>query len=421
MFVDLATIKIKAGNGGNGAVSFHRDINTANGGPDGGNGGRGGSVIFKADNNLSTLSSFRYKKKFYATNGKNGASCRRSGKSGEDLIIKVPFGTLIKDSETGKIIADISTDNPTIILKGGRGGAGNMNFATPVKQSPNYAKPGEKGVELEVNLELKLLADVGLIGYPNVGKSSILSVVSEAKPQIANYHFTTLSPILGVVKYDSEKSFVMADIPGLIEGAWQGVGLGHKFLRHIERCRLFINVVDVSGLEGRDPCRDFDVINNELSKFSSKLSKIPMLVVGNKCDIASLDDIEKFKNYVTDQGYEFFPVSAVTKIGIKNLLDGIVKHLNSLPPAELFNSEMCYTELICENNIIDISKKGGVYEVKSNLLNKLIDRVNFEDYDSMCYFQDALNKFGITEALKNAGINSGDTVKVGEIEFDFYE
>lgn len=421
MFVDLATIKIKAGNGGNGAVSFHRDINTANGGPDGGNGGRGGSVIFIADKNLSTLSNFRYKKKFYAGNGQNGASCRRAGKSGEDLIVKVPFGTLIKDAQSGKIIADISADEPKIILKGGRGGAGNMNFATPVKQTPNYAKPGEKGVELEVTLELKLLADVGLIGYPNVGKSSILSIVSEAKPQIANYHFTTLSPILGVVKYSDEKSFVMADIPGLIEGAWQGVGLGHKFLRHIERCRLFINVVDVSGIEGRDPCKDFDVINNELIKFSSILSSRPMLVVGNKCDIASPESIEKFKNYVTEKGYEFFPVSAATKSGVQELLSAIVHHLDLLPPSELFTPETGYEELVHEDNDINIIKNGEVYEVKSNLLNKLIDRVNFEDYDSMCYFQDALNKFGITEALKDAGVNSGDTVKVGEIEFDFYE
>ena len=421
MFVDLATVRIKAGSGGNGAVSFHRDINTANGGPDGGNGGRGGSIIFKADKNLSTLSSFRYKKKFYAQNGQNGASCRRAGKSGEDLVIKVPKGTLIKDSESGKIIADISTDEPKVILKGGRGGAGNMNFATPVKQTPNFAKPGEKGVELEVNLELKLLADVGLIGYPNVGKSSILSVVSEAKPQIANYHFTTLSPILGVVKYSDEKSFVMADIPGLIEGAWQGVGLGHKFLRHIERCRLFINVVDISGIEGRDPCKDFDIINDELVKFSSKLSKRPMLVVGNKCDLASPEDIEKFKNYVTEKGYEFFPVSVATRSGIKELLNAVVRHLDLLPPLELFSPETDYEELVRKDDNISIVGKNGVYEVKSGLLSRLIDRVNFEDYDSMCYFQNALNKFGITQALKDAGVNSGDTIKVGEIEFDFYE
>ncbi len=421
MFVDVATIKIKSGNGGNGAVSFHRDINTANGGPDGGNGGRGGSVIFQADRNLSTLSNFRYKKKFYAGNGQNGASCKRSGKSGEDLVVTVPFGTLIKESQSGKIIADISTEEPRVILKGGRGGAGNMNFATPVKQSPNYAKPGEKGVELEITLELKLLADVGLIGYPNVGKSSILSIVSEAKPQIANYHFTTLSPILGVVKYSDEKSFVMADIPGLIEGAWKGIGLGHKFLRHIERCRLFINVVDVSGIEGRDPCRDFDVINNELNKFSSQLSSRPMLVVGNKCDIASSEDIERFKNYVTENGYEFFPVSAATKNGIQELLDAVVRRLDSLPPPELFTPEADYKEFIQEDNEIYVIKTGDVYEVKSNLLDKLIDRVNFEDYDSMCYFQNALNKFGITDALKDNGVKAGDTVKVGEIEFDFYE
>ena len=291
MFVDVVEIVIKAGNGGHGAVSFLRDTYTATGGPDGGNGGRGGSVIFVPDSNLSILSNFRYKKKFFAQNGQNGASGKKSGKKGEDLIIKVPHGTIIKDISSDKIICDVSLDQEYIVAQGGRGGAGNMNFASSIKQSRRFAKPGEETQELRVKLELKLLADVALVGYPNVGKSTIISICSEAKPKIANYHFTTLSPILGVVKYDNQNSFVMADIPGLIEGAWQGVGLGHQFLRHIERCRMLLHVVDVSGSEGRDPCEDFDKINHELEKFNPDLINRPMLVVGNKTDLASEEQI----------------------------------------------------------------------------------------------------------------------------------
>lgn len=420
MFVDVATIKIKAGNGGDGAVSFHRDIYTATGGPDGGNGGRGGSVIFQADSNLSTLSDFRYKKKFYAQSGQNGSSGKRAGKSGEDLVIKVPFGTVIKDAKTDKVIADISTSEPKIIAKGGKGGAGNMNFATPVKQSPKFSKPGEKCIESEIKLELKLLADVGLVGYPNVGKSTIISIVSEAKPQIANYHFTTISPILGVVKYD-DKSFVMADIPGLIEGAYKGIGLGHNFLRHVERCRLLVHVVDVSGCEGRDPCKDFDIINQELIKFNSELSKRPMIVVGNKCDIASEIQIRNFEKYVKGKGYEFIKVSAATGMGISEMLTTVINKIETLPPSHLFLPDTTYEEITSrDDDKLEITKEGKVYIVKAAWLDKLINSVNFDDYDSMCYFQNYLNKSGFTEALQNAGAVEGDTVKVGEIEFNFY-
>lgn len=421
MFVDVVTIKIKAGNGGDGAVSFHRDKYTATGGPDGGNGGKGGSIIFEADSNLSTLSNFRYKKKFFAQNGQNGASGKKSGKSGEDLIIKVPYGTLIKDEKSGKIIADISTDESFIIAAGGRGGAGNMNFAGPVRQSPRFSKPGEKGLELDVKLELKLLADVGLVGYPNVGKSTIISVVSEAKPQIANYHFTTLSPILGVVKYSDDLSFVMADIPGLIEGAWEGTGLGHQFLRHIERCRLLLHVVDVSGSEGRDPCEDFDIINEELEKFSPELSKRPMLVVGNKCDIASEEQIQKFKNYVIKKGYEFIPLSASSNKGIKEMLNYVANKLKGLPPAHLFMPEFNYESLIPSEDNLEIKKENGVFVVKAAWLDNLINSVNFDDYESMCYFQNFIVKEGLMDALKNAGAKEGDTVKIDDIEFDFFD
>ncbi len=421
MFVDIVAIKIKAGDGGDGAVSFHRDKYTATGGPDGGNGGRGGSVIFKADSNLSTLSNFRYKKKFFAQNGQNGASGKKSGKSGEDLIVTVPYGTLVKDAESGKLIADVSTDESFAIAKGGRGGAGNMNFASAVKQSPRFSKPGEKGLELDLKLELKLLADVGLVGYPNVGKSTIISVVSEAKPQIANYHFTTLSPILGVVKYSDDFSFVMADIPGLIEGAGEGTGLGHQFLRHVERCRLLLHVVDVSGSEGRDPCKDFEIINEELIKFSPELSKRPMIVIGNKCDIASDEQIQNFKNYITEKGYEFLPVSASSSKGIKEMLDYVVNKLKDLPPAHLFTPDFNYESLVNFDDKLEIKKENGVFVAKAAWLNKLIDSVNFEDYDSMCYFQNFIIKEGLMDALKAAGAKEGDTVKIGEIEFDFFD
>ncbi len=420
MFVDIATIKIKAGNGGDGAVSFHRDKNTAWGGPDGGNGGKGGNIIFMADSNMSTLSEFRYKKKFHAENGQNGMSGNKSGKSGKDLILKVPYGTLIKNAETDALIADISLPEANILARGGRGGAGNMNFATSVKQSPRFSKPGGKGEEFQLKLELKLLADVGLIGYPNVGKSTIISTVSQAKPQVANYHFTTLSPILGVVKYSDEFSFVMADIPGLIEGAWQGAGLGHKFLRHIERCRLLVHVVDISGSEGRDPIEDFKIINDELKKFNPKFAERPMLVAGNKCDIAAPDQIETFKKYVISQGYEFFELSAYTSQGVKSLLNCIAEKLSQLPSIAIFSPDENTVEIPAEDKL-EIKNINGVYEIQAQWLEKLINSVNFEDYDSMQYFQSFIVKAGLMQAIKEAGASEGDTIKICDVEFEFFD
>ena len=317
MFVDKAKIKIKAGDGGDGAVSFHREKYVAAGGPDGGDGGRGGDVIFQADDNFSTLVDFRYKRKYMAEKGQNGSSRNCTGKSAPPLVIKVPRGTLIRDAETGRIMADMSSDEPKILAKGGMGGKGNANFATPTRQIPKFAKPGYQGEEFEVTLELKLLADVGLVGFPNVGKSTLISVVSAAKPKIANYHFTTLTPVLGVVKTGEEKSFVMADIPGLIEGAGDGVGLGHEFLRHVERCRLIVHVVDVSGIEGRDPKEDFRIINEELAKFDEELAMRPQIVAANKSDMASEEQIEDFRKFVEEQGMPFFCISAATTQGTR--------------------------------------------------------------------------------------------------------
>ncbi len=424
MFVDVAEIMVKAGNGGHGAVSFLRDKYTATGGPDGGNGGRGGSIIFVPDSNLSTLSNFRYKKKFFAQNGQDGSSGKKSGKKGENLIIKVPYGTLIKNINN-KLICDVSVDKEYVISQGGRGGAGNMNFASSIRQSPKFAKPGEETRELKIKLELKLLADVALVGYPNVGKSTIISVCSEAKPQIANYHFTTLSPILGVVKYDSEKSFVMADIPGLIEGAWQGVGLGHKFLRHIERCRMLLHVVDISGSEDRDPCEDFDRINLELEKFNPDLIKRPMLVIGNKSDIATEDQIKKFENYIKSKNcdYECVFISAISRHNIQDLLDIIVQKLDILPDNKLFESEIVNFnfENIINQDDIEVKKNNNIYYVNSPKIKKLINSVNFKDYDSMMYFQNVITKSGMTEILKNHGVKSGDTVSIDEMEFEFFD
>lgn len=423
MFVDIASIKIKGGDGGKGAVSFHRDKFTASGGPDGGNGGNGGNIVFQSDSNLSTLVDFRYKKKYHAPDGKNGESGRRTGKSGDDLIIKVPIGTIIKNSQSNKIIADLSGAEPLIIAKGGKGGAGNMNFSTPTRQSPRFAKPGYPGEELEITLELKLLADVGIVGYPNVGKSTFISSVSHAKPQIANYHFTTLSPVLGVVNYSDELSFVMADIPGLIEGAWQGIGLGHQFLRHVERCRLLLHIVDISGSEGRNPIDDFNIINNELFKYNKELSKRPMIVAGSKCDIANQKNIDDFKEYVENKGFKFFAISALTRQGIKPLLDYIAESLSTLPPTLIFVPDETYNEI--ENvkgfKAVNIQIINGVYKAQAPWLKRLIDSVNFYDYDSMQYFQNTIVKSGVMDALRQAGAREGDTVNICGTEFDFID
>ena len=420
MFVDIAKIRIKAGDGGNGAVSFHREKYVANGGPDGGDGGRGGNVVFQADTNLSTLLDFRYKRRFIAENGENGKSARCTGKSAPDLVIKVPLGTLIKEAETGRILADISTHEPVIVARGGKGGWGNQHFATPTRQIPRFAKPGLPGEAYEVTLELKLLADVGLVGFPNVGKSTLVSMVSEAKPKIANYHFTTLTPVLGVVKIAEGKNFVMADIPGLIEGASEGIGLGHEFLRHVERCRLNVHVVDVSGCEGRDPIEDFKTINRELETFNADLAARPMIVAANKCDMATDEQIENFRKYVEAKGLPYYPISAATRQGVDALVNAIAAMLDTLPPILQYEPEpMPIPQEPEGKRNFTIRVEDGVYFVEADWLLSTLGMVDPEDYESLQYLQRVLIKSGIIEELENMGINEGDTVSILDFEFDY--
>ena len=419
MFVDIVKIYIKAGNGGNGAVSFHREKYVNAGGPDGGDGGKGSDIVFVADDNLSTLIDFRYKKKYIAPNGENGGARRCTGKSAEPTVIRVPRGTLVKDSDTGRILADISDDEPVVVAKGGRGGKGNMNFATPTRQIPRFAKPGYPGEEFNVTLELKLLADVGLVGFPNVGKSTFISVVSAAKPKIANYHFTTITPVLGVVTV-GEKSFVMADIPGLIEGAHEGVGLGHEFLRHIERTRLIIHVVDVSGIEGRDPIEDFEKINRELELYSESLAKLPQIVAANKTDIAADSSLlDSFREYIENKGLRLFEISAATHKGVKELIGCAAAMLDSLAPVTVYEPEFEDEEEIAEP--FTVNKENGVYIVEGPYVEKLLRHTDFNDGESLQYFQLALRRKGIIEALENAGCSEGDPVKMYELEFDYEE
>ena len=423
MFIDIAKIKVKAGDGGDGAVAFHREKYVASGGPDGGDGGRGGSVVFQVDDNLSTLADFRDKRKYVAQRGENGWGSRCAGKSAPDLVVKVPRGTLVKDAQTGRLIADLSDDQPKVIAKGGRGGWGNTHFATPTRQTPRFAKPGTPGEELEVQLELKLLADVGLVGFPNVGKSTLVSVVSEAKPNIANYHFTTLSPVLGVVRLEAGRSFVMADIPGLIEGAWQGVGLGHQFLRHVERCRLLVHVVDVAGSEGRDPKEDFRVINEELQKFNPELSQRPMLVAGNKCDLATDEQVADFQAFVEAQGYQFFPIMAPIRHGVDELLNAISAALAKLPPIRQFAPEapaLAPVETL-QRGQVEVTQQDGVYFVKAPWLLKIMNTIDFDETESLQYFQRVLIQTGVIDALRDAGCQEGDTVDLYDLEFDFVE
>lgn len=423
MFVDVAKIYIKAGDGGDGAVAFHREKYVASGGPDGGDGGRGGNIVFLADTNISTLADFRYKRKYTAPKGENGKGDRRRGKNAEDLIIRVPLGTLVKDANTGRIMADISTKEPVVVAKGGKGGWGNTHFATPVRQTPRFAKPGLPGEEFEVALELKLLADVGLVGFPNVGKSTLISVVSQAKPEIANYHFTTITPVLGVVSMGEGSSFVMADIPGLIEGAWEGTGLGHQFLRHIERCRMLVHIVDISGSDGRDPYEDFKIINRELEKFNPELATRPMIVAGNKCDMATDEQIENYRKYINDQGYEFFPIMAAIAHDVDPLLKKIQEMLSKLPPIERYEAEPApvVTADDFDDHSVSIKKEDGVYIVEAKWLYNVMRSINFDDYESLNYFQNVLNDKGVIDALREAGINEGDTVSIYDLEFDFVE
>ena len=423
MFVDQAKIMIKAGDGGDGAVSFHREKYVAAGGPDGGDGGRGGDVIFQVDDNFSTLIDFRYKRKYVADRGENGSGRNCTGKSAQPLIIKVPRGTVIRDAKSGRIMADMSTDEPKVLAKGGQGGKGNVHFATSTRQIPKFAKPGYPGEEFEVTLELKLLADVGLVGYPNVGKSTLISVVSAAKPKIANYHFTTLTPVLGVVRVEEEKSFVMADIPGLIEGAGDGVGLGHEFLRHVERCRLIVHVVDVSGIEGRDPCEDFDVINAELAKFNEELAERPQIVAANKSDMATEEQIEKFRKYIEDKNIPFFCISAATTQGTSELVNKISEVLDTLPPIKEFEAEPIPQEELDEMLGVDkkfeITVEDDVYFVDAPWIQPIMRTVDPDDYSSLQYFQRVLINSGIIAKLEEMGIQEGDTVSLEGFEFDF--
>ncbi len=425
MFVDIAKIHLKAGDGGNGAVSFHREKFVAAGGPDGGDGGRGGDIIFKVDNNLSTLADFRYKRKYSAENGANGGACRCTGKSAQNLVISVPRGTLVRDAETGRLIADVSSDEPVVIAKGGKGGWGNMHFGTSTRQVPRFAKSGNPGESFDAVLELKLLADVGLIGFPNVGKSTLVSVVSEAKPKIANYHFTTLTPVLGVVRMGEGSSFVMADIPGLIEGAGEGVGLGHEFLRHVERCRLLLHVIDVSGSEGRDPIEDFHAINRELAVFSEELKDRPQIIVGNKCDMAEDEKIEELREYFESQGYKFFAIMAPIKEGTDELINYVAAELAKLPDIKVFEPEPMPVEdftVKSDKRTFTIRAEDGVYFVEdAPWMLKIMETIDPEDYESLQYFERVLRQTGIIKELVKAGVQQGDTVVVYDIEFDYVD
>ena len=423
MFIDVAKIHIKAGDGGDGAVTFHREKYVANGGPDGGDGGKGGDIIFVADKHLTTLADFRYKKKYTAANGEKGGSNRCYGKSGENTVIKVPVGTVFKDTNTGRIMADLSDGESFVAAKGGRGGWGNTHFATATRQIPRFSKSGSAGEEFDVTMELKLLADVGLLGYPNVGKSTLVSVVSQAKPKIANYHFTTLTPVLGVVRIDEECSFVMADIPGVIEGAGEGAGLGHQFLRHVERCRLLLHVVDVSGSEGRDPIEDFETINKELEVFSPELSTRPQIVVANKIDMVEPDALERFREYVKSIGLELFEICAPICEGTDALMKAVAARLSQLPPIIKYEAEeLPEIEIKTENNEFEIIKLDeGYFEVKAPFIEPLMDKTNPNDYEQLQYFQTVLEKSGIIEGLRKNGVENGDTVVIYDFEFDFLD
>ena len=421
MFVDIAKIKIKAGNGGNGAVSFRREKYVAAGGPDGGDGGKGGNIVFKVDDNLATLADFRYKRKYTASNGENGSSGRKNGRGGEDLIIKVPRGTIIREVESGAIMADMSDMEEFIAAKGGRGGWGNPHFATPTRQVPRFAKNGTPGEEWEVNLELKLLADVGLLGFPNVGKSTLVSVVSQAKPIIANYHFTTIVPVLGVVSLGEGSSFVMADIPGLIEGAGDGVGLGHEFLRHVDRCRLLVHIVDAAGSEGRDPIEDFEIINKELEKFDPELAKRPQIVAANKIDLASDEQLERLEKYFTEKGYEYHTMCAPITEGTDALISAVWNKLQTLPPIKKYEAESIPVEMFEKQSDkgFSIRVEDDIYFVEAPWLLKILQRTDLDDYESLQYFQRILISSGIIDALRERGINEGDTVSIYDLEFDF--
>ena len=422
MFVDIAKIKIKGGDGGAGAVAFHREKYVAAGGPDGGDGGKGGDVVFVVDDNLATLADFRYKRKYAAPNGEGGKGGRCNGKKGQDLEIKVPRGTIIREANSKAVMADMSKTERFVAAKGGKGGWGNMHFATSTRQVPRFAKPGVPGEEWEVSLELKLLADVGLVGYPSVGKSSLISVVSQAKPKIGDYHFTTLVPNLGVVSMGEGNSFVLADIPGLIEGASEGVGLGHQFLRHVERCRMLIHIVDVSGSEGRNPIDDFEKINEELKKFNPDLAERPMIVAGNKIDMAEPEQIEEFKKYVNDKGYDYYSICAPIMEGTKELMNVTWNMLKELPPIKEYEVEEIPLESLIpeDDNSFKITQEDeGYYLVEAKWFPRVLKGIDVTDYEALQYMQRVLEKSGVFDALREKGIQEGDIVSLYDIEFEY--
>ncbi len=420
MFIDVARIRIAAGNGGNGCVAFHREKYVANGGPSGGDGGNGGDVLFVADDNLSTLMDFRYKRKYLAQSGEDGRAKKQSGKNAPDLVIKVPRGTLILEAESGLVMADISGNEPVRLAKGGRGGWGNQHFATPTRQAPRFAKPGKLGQAFDIKLELKLIADVGLIGFPNVGKSTLISVISAAKPKIAGYHFTTLTPVLGLVRVAEEESFVAADIPGLIEGAADGAGLGHDFLRHVERCRLLVHMVDVAGTEGRDPKEDFEIINKELATFSSELSQRPQIVLGNKSDVATEEQIEDFKAYIEEKGLIFRAVSAAAHTGVKELPRIMYTELQKTPQPERYEPEYIAPEKSEDTRTFTVEKVDtGVFYIESTWLEGILVGSDMDDWESLQYFQRQLESGGVLDKLREMGVEEEDTIKIGDYEFDY--
>ena len=420
-FIDKARIYCRAGKGGNGAVAFHREKYVAAGGPDGGDGGNGGNVVLVVDDNMSTLMDFRYKRRYIAENGMDGQGSRKYGKKGSDLTIRVPRGTVVRDFETNEIIKDMSDSEPFILCRGGKGGWGNTHFATPTRQVPRFAKSGLEGEEHDVVLELKLLADVGLIGFPNVGKSTLLSVVSKARPKIANYHFTTLYPNLGVVYVDEGVSFVMADIPGIIEGAADGAGLGHDFLRHIDRCRLLVHVVDVSGSEGRDPVADFAAINEELRQYSPELATRAQIVVANKTDIMEDDSLlEALRAHVEQFGYPLFALSAASHTGTRELTLKIAEKLSTLPPVIVYEPEYVKRmPVIDASEPLDITVDDNTYLVEGKWLQRLMSNINFSDHESRMYFDKMLRDHGVFAQLEAMGIQDGDIVSMYNLEFEY--
>ena len=422
MFIDVAKIRLIAGRGGDGKVGFHREKYVAAGGPDGGDGGRGGSIIFRVDDNLSTLLDFRYKRKYVATNGEPGGGKRMKGKDGTDLVIRVPRGTVIRDQQTGQVIHDMSDDEPFIAAKGGNGGWGNSHFATPTRQAPRFAKPGLPGAQIDVTLELKLLADVGLVGFPNVGKSTLLSVVSAARPKIANYHFTTLVPNLGVVRVADEQSFVMADIPGIIEGAAEGAGLGHDFLRHIDRCRLLLHLVDASGSEGRDPIEDIETINAELAGYSPFLAARPQIVVANKTDLLGDDRtmLDRLRAYAEEKGYDFLELSAATQQGVRELIRKTWDTLQTLPPVIVYEPEYVPQEIEVTEADMTIEKvEDDTFAIEGVWAERLMSGINVDEYESRMYLDRRLQEAGVYEKLEALGVKEGDTIVIDDFWFEY--